>query len=203
MVPHAVLGVPPGASEDEVAHAYRELAKRFHPDHRPDDPDAVRRMAEINAAYALLRDGHEVEVERRSTEPRPQARRRSPGAWLAPHVRQALGRELLDALEPDEEVLVVTDAATWDSLRVRLAVSDRRLLWLRADAPTDRVRHLRWRAIHSIEGRLRRPRRKVGELLVQPRAGRRIAFSELEPPALRLVLMSVRKHVPAVAGDAS
>ena len=38
--------------------------------------------------------------------------------------------------------MVATDAATWDALRVRLAVSDRRLLWLRADAPTDRVRSL-------------------------------------------------------------
>ncbi len=203
MDPHAVLGVPAGAGEEEIAHAYRELAKRFHPDHRPEDPEADRRMAEINAAYAMLRDSHADVLERRSTEPRPQARRRTPGSWLTPAVRDALGSELLHALEPDEEVLVVTDAATWDSLRVRLAVSDRRLLWLRADAPTDRVRHLRWRAIESVEGRLRRPRRRVGELLVQPRAGRRLAFSELEPPALQLVLLTMRRHIPAVAGEAS
>jgi curved DNA-binding protein CbpA len=199
MDPHAVLGVPAGAGEDEVARAYRELAKRYHPDHRPDDPEAVRRMAEINAAYAVLRDGHEVEVERRSSAPRPRARHRSPGSWLPPQVRRALGSELLAALEPDEEVLVVTDAATWDSPRVRLAVSDRRLLWLRADAPVDRVRYLRWRAIESVDGRLRRPRRKVGELLVHPRTGRRVAFSELEPSALQLVLLSVRKHIPSTA----
>jgi hypothetical protein len=199
MDPHAVLGVPASAGEEEVARAYRELAKRFHPDHRPEDPAAAKRMAEINAAYAMLRDSHEEAVQRRSSAPRPAARRRSPGHWLPPHVRRALGRELLGVLEPDEEVLVVTDAATWDSPRVRLAVSDRRLLWLRADAPTDRVRYLRWRAIDTVEGRLRRPRRRVGELLVQPRAGRRLAFSELEPSALRLVLLSVRKHVPAAA----
>jgi len=198
MDPHAVLGVAPGAGEEEVARAYRELAKRYHPDHRPDDEEASRRMAEINAAYELLRDAQQDHVERRSTVPRPRARRRSPGHWLTPQVRSALGSELLQALEADEEVLVVTDAATWDSLRVRLAVSDRRLLWLRADAPSDRVRYLRWRAIETVEGRLRRPRRKVGELLVQPRAGRRVAFSELDPSALQLVLLSVRKHIPAV-----
>jgi hypothetical protein len=201
MDPHAVLGVPPHADEEEVAAAYRDLAKRFHPDHRPGDPEAERRMAEINAAYELIRESrHEVE-ERHTSVPRPHGRRRSPGHWLAPQVRTALGDELLRALEPDEEVLVVTDAATWDSLRVRLAVSDRRLLWLRADAPTDRVRYLRWRSIESAEGRLKRPRRKVGELLVQPRTGRRLAFSELEPPALQLVLLSLRKHIPAVAGS--
>jgi hypothetical protein len=199
MDPHAVLGVPAGAGEEQVARAYRELAKRHHPDHRPGDAEAERRMAEINAAYALLRDSQADAKERRSTVPRPRARRRSPGHWLTPAVRRALGRELLEVLEPDEEVLVVTDAATWDALQVRLAVSDRRLLWLRADAPTDRVRYLRWRAIEHVDGRLRRPLRRVGELRVQPRAGRRIAFSELEPGALQLILLTVRKHIPAAA----
>lgn len=198
MDPHAVLGVPPHADDDEVARAYRELAKRLHPDRRPGDEAAAKRMAEVNAAYTLLRDGHADALERRSSEPRPEVRRREPGRWLAPHVRHALGDELLRSLDPDEEVLVVTDAATWDSPRVRLAVSDRRLLWLRADAPVDRVRYLRWQAIDSVQGRLRRPRRRVGELVVRPRAGRRVAFSELEPAALRLVLLSVRRHVPAV-----
>ena len=94
---------------------------------------------------------------------------------------------------------MVTDAATWDSPRVRLAVSDRRLLWLRDDAPTDRVRYLRWRAVEKVEGRLRRPRSKVGELQVQPRHGRRVVFAEMEPSALRLVLLIVRRHVPATA----
>jgi hypothetical protein len=198
MDPHAVLGVPPHADEEEVARAYRELAKRLHPDRHPgDEAAASHRMAEVNAAYALLRDSYEDARERRATEPRPEARRRAPGSWLTPQVRRALGSELLRALEADEEVLVVTDAATWDSPRVRLAVSDRRLLWLRDDAPTDRVRYLRWRAIDTVEGRLRRPRRRVGELLVQPRAGRRLAFSELEPSALQLVLLSVRRHIPA------
>src|SRR4051812_27325505 len=197
MDPHAVLGLPRHADDEHVARAYRELAKRWHPDRHPGDEAAARKMADINAAYALLRDSQADVRERQASAPRPQARRRAPGSWLPPQVRQALGRELLGALEPDEEVLVVTDAATWDSPRVRLAVSDRRLLWLRADAPTDRVRYLRWRSIESVEGRLRRPRRRVGELLVRPRAGRRLAFSELEPSALQLVLLSVRKHIPA------
>src|SRR3954452_22416898 len=153
MDPHAVLGVSADADEEEVARAYRELAKRLHPDRRPGDDDAARRMAEVNAAYTLLRDSHSDVLERRSAIPRPAERRRSPGSWLQPDVRRALGPELLGALEADEEVLVVTDAATWDALRVRLAVSDRRLLWLRADAPTERIRYLRWRSIASADGR--------------------------------------------------
>ena len=52
--PFAVLGVPPSASAEEVAAAYRRLAKRWHPDRSPDRA-AEGRMAEINAAYDLLR----------------------------------------------------------------------------------------------------------------------------------------------------
>lgn len=51
MNPYDVLGVSPAASDEEVARAYKTLAKRFHPDLNPDNADAVRRMGEINRAY--------------------------------------------------------------------------------------------------------------------------------------------------------
>jgi len=52
--PWAVLGVAPTASDDEIHDAYRRLATRHHPDRPGGDAD---RMAQINAAYALVRDG--------------------------------------------------------------------------------------------------------------------------------------------------
>ncbi len=205
MNPHAVLGVAPTAEPEEVGRAYRELAKRFHPDRRPDDGAAAARMADINAAYAMLRGQDEAFARRAADGERAAGRQRVPAARrpragsavTEPRVRRALGSELLKALADDEPVLVLTDAAAWDSPRVRLAVTDRRLLWLRADAPTDRVRSLRWSAIRAVEGRLKGPRKRKGELRVQPRSGRRISFAELEPDALRLVLTRVRRHVPA------
>lgn len=203
MDPHAVLGVSPAAEPDEVAHAYRDLAKRFHPDRRPDDEQAAARMADINAAYAMLRAQEEAfAAAEEAAPPAADGRRRFKlgAAVTDPRVRRALGPELLAALGPDEPVLVVCDAAAWDSPRVRLAVSDQRLLWLRADAPTDRVRSLRWPAIASADGRLRGLRQRTGELRVQPRHGRRVSFSELEPAALRLVLTRLRRHVPTTAG---
>ena len=61
--PFAVLGVTPGASGEEIAAAYRRLAKRWHPD-RAGGQDAARRMAEINAAYDLVRSERWLERTR-------------------------------------------------------------------------------------------------------------------------------------------
>jgi len=52
--PYHVLGVAPGASQDEIRTAYRSAARRLHPDRAGDDPRAADHMAELNAAYAAL-----------------------------------------------------------------------------------------------------------------------------------------------------
>jgi curved DNA-binding protein CbpA len=48
-----VLGVPRNATFAEVKHAYREGARRFHPDTSA-DPAAVERFEEVRAAYEVL-----------------------------------------------------------------------------------------------------------------------------------------------------
>lgn len=53
--PYLVLGVAHDADPEAVTAAYRSLARRHHPDVSPDD-HAERRMAEINAAWHILRD---------------------------------------------------------------------------------------------------------------------------------------------------
>ena len=53
--PYAVLGVPSTATLEDVVTAYRAQARRHHPDISV-EPDAERRMAEINAAWSILRD---------------------------------------------------------------------------------------------------------------------------------------------------
>ena len=50
--PFQVLGVSSSASEDEIKHAYRDLAKKYHPDLHPGDKKAEDKMKEINEAYA-------------------------------------------------------------------------------------------------------------------------------------------------------
>ena len=52
---YGVLGIERTASEDEVRKAYRRLARKYHPDVSK-EPDAARRMQEINEANEVLRD---------------------------------------------------------------------------------------------------------------------------------------------------
>ncbi len=52
--PYSVLGVSPNASDEEIKKAYRELAKKYHPDAHGDNPLkelAEEKMKEINLAY--------------------------------------------------------------------------------------------------------------------------------------------------------
>ena len=176
MDPHAVLGVPTTASPDEIAATYRRLAKEWHPDRGGGE----ERMAEINAAYDLLRATAWTQRNETYAAPRhtPAGGR---GAWLPPAIRRALGYELLSVVEPGEHIWLVTPTTTWASPQALLAASDQRLLWLLDDAVNGRVQTLRFAAIEAAEHTLRRPRKRVATLRVRARSGRRFAFGELRP----------------------
>jgi Ca-activated chloride channel family protein len=54
---YAILGVPQSATDEEIKHVYRALARRFHPDSRTENtPTAM--FHEIQIAYAVLGDPH-------------------------------------------------------------------------------------------------------------------------------------------------
>lgn len=52
--PYRVLGVSRDASKEEIKKAYRKMAKKYHPDLHPDDPNATQKMNEINEAYDMI-----------------------------------------------------------------------------------------------------------------------------------------------------
>ena len=54
---YKILGVPEDASDEEIKKAYRELARKYHPDNYHDNPLedlAQEKMKEINAAYEQI-----------------------------------------------------------------------------------------------------------------------------------------------------
>ena len=55
--PYSVLGVKPDASDEEIKRAYRELARKYHPDNYQNNPLAdlaEEKMKEINEAYDTI-----------------------------------------------------------------------------------------------------------------------------------------------------
>lgn len=55
--PYEILGITPNATDDEVKAAYRELAKKYHPDNYGNNPLsdlAEEKMQEINEAYDTI-----------------------------------------------------------------------------------------------------------------------------------------------------
>jgi curved DNA-binding protein CbpA len=92
--PYRVLGVDSGASQPDIARAYRRAAQRVHPDTQPTDPQATARFQALADAYDLLRDpGRRADYDhaRSSDEPasqpvQPRYTRASPRPASSPYL---------------------------------------------------------------------------------------------------------------------
>ena len=59
---YATLGVGRGASDEEIQSAYRQLARKYHPDLNPDDDKAKAKFQEVQNAFEVLNDPKKREM---------------------------------------------------------------------------------------------------------------------------------------------
>jgi curved DNA-binding protein len=78
---YQALGVARDAPADEIKKAYRKLARKYHPDVSK-EPDAGKRMAEVNEAYAVLSDPEKrAAYDQLGKGARPGQEFRPPPGW--------------------------------------------------------------------------------------------------------------------------
>src|SRR5918912_818709 len=82
---YKLLGVPPGASAEDIQAAYRRLAKACHPDLNAGSAVAAARMARVNAAKSILLDREtRASYDQVRAIRRPRARIVAAAATVAP-----------------------------------------------------------------------------------------------------------------------
>ncbi len=104
--PYSVLGVDKNASEDEIKAAYRELARKYHPDNYIDNPLAdlaSEKMKEINEAYDEI-----INRRRGGAKKAYNAGYSGSSSTDFPEIRQLINQnrleqaqELLDGVQPN------------------------------------------------------------------------------------------------------
>jgi curved DNA-binding protein CbpA len=92
---YKLLGVPRGATQDDIRKAHRKLVRKYHPDVNPGDRSSEEHFREVQRAYEVLSDPEKrqdydkrlsASARRSSAKPRARASRKTGGESAAPPV---------------------------------------------------------------------------------------------------------------------
>ena len=114
---HKVLGVTKESTPEEVKKAYRELAKKYHPDVNK-EPGAEHRFKEVNEAYEHLKDGKNSIEEQEFFNPFAGS-----AADFAQRFRQEVFKPQIQSIDPSINIsieLEFLDAALGCTQNVRI-----------------------------------------------------------------------------------
>ncbi len=105
---YAVLGVPPDAADDDIRRAYRNAARRFHPDVNP-NPGAATQFRDMTTAYETLSDPiarQKHDQKRRKADPDKAyfVLRVTPSKRVLPVMNESQVLYLLIELLPDRSI---------------------------------------------------------------------------------------------------
>ena len=113
---YRTLELPRSASPRDIKHAYRRLARKYHPDFNPGDPSAEDRMEEVNRAYEVLSDKNRREEYDRYTRPAQRKTEYQRPASNQTFEDAARHASALERLSP-YEILGVSPAASYRDVR--------------------------------------------------------------------------------------
>jgi curved DNA-binding protein CbpA len=92
---YKLLGVPRGATQDDIRKAHRKLVREYHPDANPGDRSSEEHFREVQRAYEVLSDPEKrqdydrrlsASTRRSSGKPRARASSKTGGESAAPSV---------------------------------------------------------------------------------------------------------------------
>jgi curved DNA-binding protein CbpA len=83
---YRILGLPAGASPGEIKSAYRRLAREYHPDVNPGNPQAEAKFIQVTSAYKHLISQVPPEAQGSRSSQTPNSRR-DPHSPATPGVR--------------------------------------------------------------------------------------------------------------------